>query len=175
MGLAGNPLPAVIWLVSVHPLNAVPFQPCSSAPPCTPTPDEYCVCRVNRCFWSKFEGPRSALRSSQFCAITLFPCPRPPSAALSNDLERVYCAVAVSPLCSRRRNCICPASRVELPFDVIYAYPGRHDGQGLTAPAGYVFGPNPCTARVPLLPMYVAVIPMAAGGCNCAEPCQFCA
>jgi len=47
------------------------------------------------------------------------------------------------PIVQPRRNCICPASRVELPFDVIYAYPGRHDGHGFTAPAGYVFAGTP--------------------------------
>src|ERR1035437_1042376 len=162
-------------LISVHPLNASPFQPCSSAPPRTPTPDEYCVWNVNRCRWSKFEGPRSALRSSQFCAITELTCPLPPSAAFSLDRAYVSCPVAVKPLCSRRRNCNCPLSRVELPFEVIYTYPEGHEGQGLTAPAGYVLGRNACTARVPLMPFSVAVITIAAGRSICAEPCQFCA
>ena len=48
-GVAGSPLPALIWLSSVHPLNAAPLQPRSSAPPCTPTPDAYCVCKLTRC------------------------------------------------------------------------------------------------------------------------------
>src|ERR1035438_2965115 len=71
--------------------------------------------------------------------------------------------------------CICPLSRVELPLEVIYAYPEGHAGQGLAAPAGYVLGRNTCTARVPLMPLYVAVITMAAGRSICAAACPFCA
>jgi len=94
---------------------------------------------------------------------------------LSYERAYVYCAVAVNPLCSRRRNCNPPLSRVELPFEVIYAYPAGHEGHGLTAPAGYVLGRNACTARVPLMPLYVAVITIAAGRSICAEACQVCA
>ena len=72
----------------------------------------------SRCRWSKFESPRSALRSSQFCAITGPPCPLPPSAASSMALAKVYWSSAVNPLRSRRRNWNCAGSRVELPLEV---------------------------------------------------------
>ena len=71
---------------------------------------------------------------------------RPVNAAAASSVAfaSVYCAVAVSPLRSRRRSWICPACRVELPFDVRYTNPAGHAGHGLAAPTGYVFGRNSC-------------------------------
>src|SRR5437773_11471070 len=75
------------------------------------------------------------------------------SGASSMAFAYVYCNVPVKPLRRRRRNWICPASRVELPFDVKKIYP-----EGLIGPAGNVFGRNSCGSRVPFVPRYVAVI-----------------
>src|SRR2546425_9912442 len=92
------------------------------------------------------------------------------SGASSMAFAYVYCNVAVKPLRRRRRNWICPASRVELPFDVKKIYP-----EGLIAPAGNVFGRNSCGSRVPFVPRYVAVICKAAGKSRCNDNIQFCA
>src|SRR5581483_12189162 len=78
--------------------------------------------------------------------------PEPPTTASSSmALANVYCTLAVNPLCSRRRNWICPASRVELPFEPTYKYPAGHSEQGLIAPAGYVCGRNSWVPCVPLM------------------------
>src|SRR6202035_1799420 len=105
-----------------------------------------------RCLWSNVESPRSARRLRQSCAIVggaelvvvvwveeldcplvvvepwvvVEPCvtaPPPSAESSSIDFEYVYNTVAVNPLCNLLRNCICAASRVELPFDVRYSNP----------------------------------------------------
>ena len=40
-GVSGRPLPAVIWLGTVHSLNSAPFQPFTSVPPRSPMPVVY--------------------------------------------------------------------------------------------------------------------------------------
>ena len=114
-GVSGRPLPAVIWLTTVHCFSRRPRQPLSSVPPCRPWPVVYCNVAVTRCRWSNVEGPRSPRRFNQFCAIEAVgpllrrartrhrnppppPAPVPPStASSSSDFENVYCSVAVSP------------------------------------------------------------------------------
>src|SRR5580700_1335514 len=105
-----------------------------------------------------------ALNEGVFCvAAKAAEAPAPPMAESSSiDFENVYKTVAVRPLCNLRRNWICPASRVEFPFELRYSNPVGHEGHGLAAPSGKVFGRNSCTPRVPLMPRYVAV--------NCSEP-----
>ncbi len=62
--------------------------------------------------------------------------PKPPSTASSSiAFANVYRTLAVNPLCSRRRNWMEPASRCELPFDVMYSYPAGQAGHGFTAPS----------------------------------------
>src|SRR5258708_38091427 len=93
------------------------------------------------------DGPRSAPRSSQFCAMASDVGVMPVLlnvAASSVDFDSVYWTLAEKPLASRRRRVNCPAFRSEAPFDVTSTNPDGHAGHGLTAPAGYVFGRNAC-------------------------------
>src|SRR5689334_17903076 len=69
-GDCGRPLPAVSWVERVHSLNRAPRHPLRSAPPITPTPVLYCAWTERLWRWSKTESPRSAERSSQFCATS---------------------------------------------------------------------------------------------------------
>ena len=71
----------------VQSLQRAPFQPFTSVPPASPMPVLYWNCSVRLCRASKLESPRSAERSSQFCATGVLPCPRPPVPASSMDFE----------------------------------------------------------------------------------------
>src|SRR5579871_2280619 len=121
----------LICVTKVHSLTSRPLHPLSSAPPPKPTPVLYCPWRLSVWCESKLESPRSALRSSQFCAVTAF---RPTPSSMAFD--KVYWRVEVNPLWSRRRTWMVPDSRVELPLEVRYLYPGRQMGQGLSTPLG---------------------------------------
>src|ERR1017187_7875850 len=91
-------------LLTVQSLKMAPFQPLIKVPPPIPMPELYCNCKVRLWRWSKLERPRSAERSSQFCATGVLPWPRPPVPASSIDLENWYDARHMNPLWKRRVN-----------------------------------------------------------------------
>src|SRR5436190_532360 len=118
----------------VQSLNNRPQALSTSVPPEIPTPLVYCTIAVSRWRWSNDDGARSAARFSQSCAtasvlgatVVLLNV-----AASSVDLASVYCALAVKPLCSRRRSVSCSALRRDDPFDEVKMNPDRHSGHGL--------------------------------------------
>ena len=87
VAVSGVPERRLMSPLTVQSFIRAPFQPFTSVPPARSIPLLYWNRTERLCRASKLESPRSAERSSQFCATGVLPCPRPPVPALSMDFE----------------------------------------------------------------------------------------
>ncbi len=168
--VSGRPLPAVMLVISVQPLNAAPLQPRSSAPPLTPTPDA--VLRLQRQQMALVEIGRTALARSGPASSARSRCypvpgrPAPRRRSISNRCTArspsCRCAGGGAAESGRSRASSCRStSGTHIPR-------GRTD-RGCRHPPGTYSAGSPVLARVPLMPMYVAVTTIAAGRSRCAD------